>query len=58
MPSEITDVVADKVALFLLLPLDLFKEEFKKYLLSIKDYPLDVDEWLSYLSDRSQVNNV
>ena len=52
MPSEITD----KVALFLLLPLDLFKEEFKKYLLSIKDYPLDVDEWLSYLSDRSQVN--
>ena len=56
MPSEITDVVADKVALFLLLPLDLFKEEFKKYLLSIKDYPLDVDEWLSYLSDRSQVN--
>ena len=31
-------------------------EHFDEARGKIKDYPLDVDEWLSYLSDRSQVN--
>ena len=56
MPSELGEIAADKVALFLLLPLNIFKREFKAYLDSIKDYPLDVDRWMEYLSDKSQVS--
>lgn len=55
MPSELGEIAADKVALFLLLPFNVFKREFKAYLDSIKDYPLDVDRWLEYLGDKSQV---
>ena len=56
MPSELGEIAADKVALFLLLPLNVFKREFKAYLDSIKDYPLDVDRWMEHLSDKSQVS--
>ena len=56
MPSELGEIAADKIALFLLLPLNVFKQEFKDYLETIKNYPLDVDRWLQYLSDKSQVS--
>lgn len=56
MPSELGEISADIVALFLLLPLNVFKREFKEYLESTKDFPLDVDNWLQYLSDKSQVS--
>lgn len=55
MPDELGEISADTVALFLLLPLNVFKKEFKHYLKITKDYPLDVDKWLQYLSDMSQV---
>lgn len=55
MPDELGEISADTVALFLLLPLSVFKKEFKKYLRMIKNYPLDVDKWLQYLSDKSQM---
>lgn len=55
MPSDLEEIAADKVALFLLLPLSLFKDEFKQYLERTKTHPLDVDDWLEYLSDKSQV---
>lgn len=56
MPSDLDELTTDKVALFLLLPLDLFKKEFKSYLSEQKDGKLNVDDWLQALSDRSQVN--
>lgn len=56
MPSELGEIAADIAALFLLIPLNVFKREFKEYLESIKDYPLNVDRWLQYLSDKSQVS--
>lgn len=55
MPSDLEEIAADKVALFLLLPLNVFKKEFKQYLKMTKDYPLDVDRWMQYLSDKSQM---
>lgn len=55
MPDELGEISADTVALFLLLPLNVFKKEFKDYLKKIKNYPLDVDKWLQYLSDKSQI---
>lgn len=56
MPDDLEEISADTVALFLLLPLKVFKKEFKKYLKETKDYPLDVDAWLQYLSDKSQMS--
>lgn len=56
MPDDLGEISADTVALFLLLPLNVFKKEFKRYLKMIKNYPLDVDAWLQYLSDKSQMS--
>lgn len=54
MPSALEEIAADKIALFLLLPLGLFKKEFKMYLDSCKERPLDVDSWLQFLSEKTQ----
>ncbi|XCP85339.1 hypothetical protein ABXS75_00570 [Roseburia hominis] len=56
IPQGLEEVAADVVALFLLLPLEVFKEEFVRYLDSCRIYPLDVDEWLSDLSNKSQIS--
>lgn len=56
IPQGLEEIMADVVALFLLLPVDVFKVEFAKYLEECMDYPLDVDAWLQYLSDTSQIS--
>ena len=50
--------MADVVALFLLLPPELFKIEFKNYLVQMieNEKPIDVDVWLDYLSNKSMVS--
>jgi len=55
MPQSLEEIAADVIALFLLLPMTLFKNEFKRYLEATEDRPLDVDVWLEYLSNRSQI---
>lgn len=56
MPQSLEEIAADVIALFLLLPMTLFKNEFKRYLEAAEDRPLDVDVWLEYLSNRSQIS--
>lgn len=55
IPQDMEELKADVIALFLLLPKEVFKNEFVAYLKKIEDCPLNVDEWLEYLSDKSQV---
>lgn len=56
MPQSLEEIAADGIALFLLLPMTLFKDEFKGYLERAKDHPLDVDAWLAHLCNRSQIS--
>lgn len=56
MPQSLEEIAADGIASFLLLPMTLFKDEFREYLEKAKDHPLDVDAWLEYLSNRSQIS--
>lgn len=56
IPQSLEEIAADIIALYLLMPMTLFKDEFKGYLERANDHPLDVDMWLQYLSDRSQIS--
>lgn len=56
IPQSLEEIAADSVAVFLLMPITTFKEEFLLYLNSCGEPPLDVDEWLQHLSDRCQIS--
>lgn len=44
-------------AIFLLLPLDLFLDEFQSYIKAAKEYPVKMDKWIKYLSDKAGIPN-
>lgn len=56
IPQSLEEILGDVLALFLLLPMETFKREFSNYLKERKEYPMDVDLWLQYLSDKSQIS--
>ncbi|MDE6909777.1 MAG: hypothetical protein K2P44_04825 [Lachnospiraceae bacterium] len=56
IPQSLEEIAADTIALFLLLPMKTFKEEFLNYLEGCGDRPLDVDAWLMHLSNKSQIS--
>ena len=55
VPQSLEEIAADSIAIFLLLPVTLFKDEFLRYLNACEEHPLNVDEWLTHLSNVSQV---
>ncbi len=55
IPQSMEEIAADVIALFLLLPMKAFKDEFLHYLERCGDRPLDVDAWLVHLGNKSQV---
>lgn len=55
IPQSLEEIAADGIALFLLLPMKTFKDEFLNYLKSCGDRPLDVDLWLMHLGNKSQI---
>lgn len=56
IPQSLEEIAADGIALFLLLPMKTFKDEFLRYLESCGDCPLDVDAWLVHLGNKSQIS--
>lgn len=56
IPQSLEEIAADVIALFLLLPMKTFKDEFLSYLDSCGDRPLDVDAWLIHLGNKSQIS--
>lgn len=56
IPQSLDEIVTDVIALFLLLPTEVFKKEFADYLGKTEDYPMNVDAWLGYLSDKSMIS--
>lgn len=55
IPQSLEEIAADSIALFLLMPITTFKDEFLMYLNTCESCPLDVDEWLEHLGDRCQI---
>lgn len=56
IPQSLEEIAADGIALFLLLPMKTFKDEFLNYLESCGDRPLDVDAWMMHLGNKSQIS--
>lgn len=56
IPQSLEEIAADVIALFILLPITTFKNEFLKYLEEYKYCPLDVDAWMEYLGNKSQIS--
>ena len=55
IPQSLEEIAADSIAVFLLMPITLFKEEFLLYLNTRKKEVLDVDNWMEHLSDTCQI---
>lgn len=55
VPQSLEEIAADVIALFLLLPMKAFKDEFLHYLEGCGDRPLDVDAWMVHLGNKSQI---
>ena len=55
IPQSLEEIAADVIALFLLMPITTFKDEFLEYLNSCDKRPLDVDEWIQHLGDKCQI---
>ena len=55
IPQSLEEIAADSIAVFLLMPVTTFKDEFLAYLNACESRPLDVDEWMQHLSDRCQI---
>jgi Predicted Zn peptidase len=55
IPQSLEEIAADAIAVFLLMPMEVFKDEFLQYLKECPKHPLDVDEWLEYLSNKCQI---
>ena len=55
IPQSLDEIAADSIAVFLLMPVTTFKDEFLQYLIMHKEYPMDVDVWLGHLSDKCQI---
>lgn len=56
IPQSLEEISADVIALFLLLPVKCFKEEFLHYLEKCENHPMDVDDWLRHLENVSQIS--
>lgn len=56
IPQSLEEIAADGIALFLLLPMKTFKDEFLNYLKGCGNRPLDVDLWLMHLGNKSQIS--
>lgn len=56
IPQSLEEIAADSIAVFLLMPITIFKDEFLTYLNACENRPLDVDVWVQHLSDRCQIS--
>lgn len=55
IPQSLEEIAADSIALFLMMPITLFKDEFLQYLTTCTEHPLNVDNWMVHLSDICQI---
>lgn len=55
IPQDLEEIAADSIAVFLMMPVSLFKDEFLQYLNDCDQLPIDVDDWLEHLSDTCQI---
>ena len=55
LSAQIENFEYELCAIFLLLPLELFFEEFSSYLHKIRDHPVMMDNWIQHLSQKADI---
>ena len=55
LPSRLENFKYEMCAIFLLLPLQLFFDEFERYLEEIDEQPILMDNWFQYLSNKTNI---
>ena len=55
LASNSDELLADVYALFLLVPFDLYLDEFKHYIDNIETLPININHWLKRLSAKAEV---
>ena len=55
IPRSMDDFIADAIAVFLLMPITKFKDEFLEYIYDHGERPIDSDAWLEHLNNRCQI---
>lgn len=55
LASNSDELLADVYALFLLVPFDLYLDEFKHYIDNIETLPININHWLKRLSVKAEV---
>lgn len=55
LPARLENFKYELCAILLLLPLDLFFDEFEKYLKEIDEQPILMDRWFQYLSNKTSI---
>lgn len=57
LSSDFKSFEYEMCAIFLLLPRDLFLDEFKTFIETATKFPILMDEWISYLSKKTEIPN-
>lgn len=55
IPQNLEEIAADTIAVFIMMPVSMFKDEFLQYLNKCDKTPVDVDDWMGHLSDTCQI---
>lgn len=57
LSAQLKNFEYEMCAIFLLLPMELFLEEFTSYIEEIEEHPILMDNWIEYLSEKAEIPN-
>lgn len=57
LSAQLENFEYEMCAIFLLLPMELFLEEFKSYIEEIEEHPVLMDDWIEHLSEKAEIPN-
>lgn len=57
LSAQLENFEYEMCAIFLLLPMELFLEEFESYVEEIKEHPILMDNWIKHLSEKAKIPN-
>lgn len=57
LSAQLENFEYEMCAIFLLLPMDLFLEEFDSYIEEIEEHPILMDDWIEHLSGKAEIPN-
>lgn len=57
LSTKLENFEYEMCAIFLLLPMELFLEEFDSYIEEIEEHPILMDDWIEHLSEKAEIPN-